>query len=222
MALKSSALEHPKAVQVVAAVLITKPILDLLMLQMADVQVFNSFSWVFLLGAGVSLLIRHKTAWMFALALCIAFTVSTGISLVREAEITDTMVLVAKLVDCILVLLVAGTVAYFFRYPYIDRRQHWFGSAAERFKFVTSAILGGVETETVDISYTGARLKKVSSQVLKVGDVVPLQLTEINDLHCQAQVIHTDENVVQIKFSGTTGDDRELIRQWLVAQELKS
>ncbi|WP_295899879.1 PilZ domain-containing protein [uncultured Bdellovibrio sp.] len=221
METKTTTLERPRAVQMAAAVLIMAPVLDMMMSQRTGAQVFSVFSWILIFGAGVSLLVRHKSSWVLGIILCSVFVISTGVSLVREMDTVDPIVSSAKLLDCLLVIFIVGTVSYFFRYPYLDRRQNWFAPTGDRFAIVSSVVLGGAETQTIDLSYTGARITIPGSATFKSGDVVALQLTEINDISCKARVVDVKEDHIRVHFEGTSASEKDLIRQWLNSQDLK-
>lgn len=221
METKTTTLERPRAVQMAAAVLIMTPLLDMMMLQRTGTQVFGILSWILIFGAGASLLVRHKSSWVLGIVLCGAFVITTGVSLVREMDVVDPVVSTAKLMDCLLVLFIVGTVSYFFRYPYLDRRQNWFSPTGDRFAITSSVVLGGVETQTIDLSYTGARIFVPDSAKFKSGDVVSLQLSEINDISCKARVVDVKADHIRVHFEGTSSSDKDLIRQWLNTQNLQ-
>lgn len=208
-------LEFPKAVQLIAAVLMAKPLMDILMMQLTDAQNYSWLSWLLLFAAGISLLVRHKTAWVFSIGLCSAFVISTGFSFIREFDSSEPLLNIAKIVDCILVFIVVGTVAYYFRYPYLDRRQSWLAPTADRFKISTSVVLGTLHTQTEDVSYTGANILNTSSEVFRVGDKVPLQFEEIEDIQCIAKIIDVQGQNVRVQFEGFTAQQTHILRQWL-------
>lgn len=218
---KSSTLERPRAVQMAAAVLIMTPLLDIMMMQRTGAQMFSWVSWIMIAGAGISLLIRHKSSWLIGIALCCFFVFNTANSLLHEIDSADPLISSAKLLDCLLVLFIVGTISYFFRYPYLDRRQNWFSPTGERFSVAMAVVLDGVETQTVDLSYTGAKILYNEAVKLKVGDKVPLQFSDINDIQCWARIIDVKQGQVRVHFEDTSAGDKELIRQWLSAQNLQ-
>ncbi|KHD87719.1 MAG: hypothetical protein OM95_12915 [Bdellovibrio sp. ArHS] len=221
METKSTALERPKTVQMAAAVLILTPVLDILMYQRTGNQIFSWVGWLLIFGAGVSLMIRHKSAWMLGIILCGLFVLNTGYGLIRDMENVDPVISTAKLLDCLLVLFIVGTVSYFFRYPYLDRRQNWFAPTGDRFAIATPVVLDGLETQTLDLSYTGARIVVPPTTSYKAGDQLSLQLTDINDIQCSAKVIDVKADHVRVHFVGASPSDKEMIRQWLNSQNLQ-
>lgn len=209
-------MEHPKAIQIVAAVLMTKPLLDLILAQAIQTSSHDWLSGIFIFFAGVALLVRHKTSWVFAILLCISFILTTTFTIVHELQSSDTTIAYAKIIDCIIVLFVVGTVAYFFRYPYLDRRQSWFGQTAHRHAISTTIILNNQTTSTIDISYSGARIKRLSGQDFIKGEKVPFELSEINNIKGTAEVIDVHADNIHIQFLTLSEVNRQNLQKWLI------
>jgi hypothetical protein len=112
---------------------------------------------------------------------------------------------------------------YFFRYPYLDRRQKWFAPTADRFAVAIPVLINGsIPADTTDLSYTGARisLKDLGGNFQK-GDRLSLQIPEVADLVCQGEVIAKDDASLRVKFDKIDSDSREILRQWLLSQGVK-
>lgn len=221
MGIETQKIGFPKAVQLVAAVLMAKPLLDILMMQLVDIQSFNWVSWILLFAAGISLLVRHKTAWMFSIALCFAFVISTGITFMQEFDSSDSLYNTFKVIDCLLVFFVVGTVAYYFRYPYLDRRQSWLAPTADRFAIVTPIQLGSQQGTTVDLSYSGAYVLTSSGHSFKVDEKISVHLPEVHDLKCSAKIIAVEDKYARVQFEGLSSHQNQLLRQWLQSQNLQ-
>lgn len=219
---KTAGLERPLVVQLAAAVLIATPLMDILTGQRTGSYLFDMISWVLIFGAGVSLMVRHKSSWMLGIVLCLSFVVYTGYTIVLAIgpggnPVTQT----AKLLDCLLVAFIVGSVFYFFRYPYLDRRQHWFAPTGSRFAAQIPVVINGtIQSQTVDLSYTGARIAVPQGSAFKKGDRVSLALTEINDILCHGQILDVQESFIRVHFEDTSSAEQELIRQWLSSQNL--
>ncbi|UXR63107.1 hypothetical protein EZJ49_08460 [Bdellovibrio bacteriovorus] len=132
MEVKTTTLERPRTVEMAAAVLILTPLLDVMMMQRSGVSILTWLSWIFVFGAGVTLMIRHKSSWIIGIVLCAAFVVDTSYHLVQELNAVDPIVSSARLLDCLIVVFIVVTVFSFFRYPYLDRRQNWFAPTGDR------------------------------------------------------------------------------------------
>lgn len=221
---KSVGLTRPLAVQLAAAVLISIPLMDMLSAQRSGEFMFGLASWIMVCGAGISLMIRHKSSWILGISLCVAFVLTN----VYQLAFLDTAGVspwasTMKLLDCLLVAFIVVTVFYFFRYPYLDRRQNWFAPTAERFKVEMPVVLNGgqISLKLVDLSYTGARIALDPGASFKKGERVSVQLTEINDVLCQARVIDVHNGWMRVHFEDTSSQEKELIRQWLLSQNLQ-
>ena len=223
METKSPALERPRAVEMAAAVLMFTPVLDLIMMQRTGVAVLNWVGWVSVFGAGLTLMIRPKLSWVLGMILCGIFVISTLVSLFKGFGVVDPAISTARVLDCLLVLFIVGTVFSFFRYPYLDRRQNWFAPTGDRFVVVTPVVLNGkVNGETVDLSYTGARISVPEGvESFKKDQVLTLVLSEINDIQCKAKVIDVKDKVLRIHFDGLSSSEKDLLRQWLGSQNLQ-
>lgn len=183
----------------------------------------NWVGWVSVFGAGMTLMIRHKLSWVVGMILCGVFVISTLVSLFKGFGIVDPVISTARVLDCFLVLFIVGTVFSFFRYPYLDRRQNWFAPTGDRFVVVTPVVLNGkVNGETVDLSYTGARISVPEGvESFQKDQVMTLVLSEINDIQCKAKVIDVKDKVLRIHFDGLSSSEKDLLRQWLSSQNLQ-
>ncbi len=214
-------LERPLAVHVGAAALIILPLLDAVWSIKTGTHMFDYWSWGLILGAGISLLIRHKSAWILGMTLCVVFLVLNITYLIRDIDVEDPFISKMRLFDCFIVLFIVSTVSYFFRYPYLDRRQSWFKPTGERFSVGAAVVLGGVETQTIDLSYTGARIKIKTGHQYSIGDVIDLQVSDINDIQCKAKILDIKEDHIRVHFEEIMLADQDLIRQWLVTRDLQ-
>ncbi len=220
---KTPALQRPRAVEISAAVLILTPFLDVLMMQRTGVAIFNWVGWITVFGAGVSLMIRHKLSWIVGIALCGLFVGSTLFVLIRGFYEVEPVISTVRLLNCALVLFIVSTVLSFFRYPYLDRRQNWLAPTGERVAVATPILLsGGVEAQTVDMSYVGARLRLPGGpNGLEKDSQIEIQLPDINDITCKARVVEIDQGLLRVHFVDMTSSDKEFLRQWLRSQNLQ-
>src|SRR5690606_1093636 len=147
--------------------------------------------WGLVLGAGFSLLIRHKLAWLLGILFCSAFLSCTVFLVINTAAEQSPWLNAARVFDVLLVFFIVGSVSYFFRYPYLDRRQRWLAPTANRFQVVTPVVVSGRwPGKTQDLSYTGLKiLLDEKNEELKADQSIEVQLTEINDIRCQAKII---------------------------------
>lgn len=221
MKAKTTTLERPRAVQFAAAVLIAVPFLDLAMAHQSGVQIFGYFSWALVVFAGLSLLVRHKLSWMAGILLCVTFVGVTAVEMLNELETADAIVNTARFLDCLLVLFIVATVSYFFRYPYLDRRQNWFAPTGERYAVETAVILGSASGLTQDLSYTGAKLHLDEELNAKEGDKLTLRFEAMSGLTCKAKILSLNGKQVRVHFEGLSSSEKESLRNWLEKQDAK-
>lgn len=221
MEAKATTLERPRAVQFAAAVLIAVPFLDLAMAHQSGVQIFGYVSWALVVFAGLSLLVRHKLSWMVGILLCVTFVGITAVEMLRDLESADAIVNTARFLDCLLVLFIVATVSYFFRYPYLDRRQNWFAPTGERFAVETAVVLDGISGLTQDLSYTGAKLHLDEELSRKEGDKLSLRFEALSGLTCSAKILYLQGKQVRVHFEGLSSSEKESLRNWLNQQDAK-
>lgn len=225
---KAHGLERPLIVQLAAAVMIATPIMDILASHFAGAYLFDPISWLLVFAGGVTLMIRHKSLWIASILLGACFLGYNAPLIVQSAVSGGSFISqMPRVLACSLVAFAIGIVFYFFRRPYLDRRQHWLAPTGARFAVETAVILNGkLQASSLDLSYTGARIavpqdsQDFKAEGFKKGDRVSLLLVEINDLLCQAKVLEVQDSYIRVQFQQTSGEEQELIRQWLSSQNL--
>jgi hypothetical protein len=109
--------------------------------------------------------------------------------------------------------------AFYFRFPYLDRRAQWIFQAAARYEFrtpvdvVAQDIFSGV-TESVSLSGARVRLQRDldSSQDLRFVDVI---FPEVRNIKVKSRVVEYRDNVLRLKFKDLTGRNRTYLQDWL-------
>ncbi|MFS4457662.1 PilZ domain-containing protein [Bdellovibrio sp. HCB2-146] len=210
--------------RVIALIIAILPIYDLYLGHEYGQSIFTPLEWTLIVGSALSLQIRHKSAWMMGLLLMSIFVLKMAKErffpvIQDEAE---PMVRAAKFLGAMIGLFVIGTVGLLFRYPYLDRRQKWLGPTADRYMVqLPVTINGSISAETVDLSYTGAHIRlKNESENIQGGDRISLQIPEISDLVCQAQVIAREKDSLRVNFDNVEGSNKDILRQWLLSQDV--
>lgn len=216
-------LVRPTAVQLAAAVLVSIPLMDIVSAQRSGVYMYGIVSWVLVCGAGISLMIRHKSSWMVGMVLSGGFVAINLYELIFQSkEGGSPWATTFKLMNCLLVAFIVSTVSYFFRYPYLDRRQNWLAPTGERFKVEMPVIVNGdIRLKSVDLSYTGARIAVDATASFQADQRISVQLTDINDVRCQAKIVAVDDGWIRVHFEDVSASEKELIRQWLLSQNLQ-
>jgi len=211
--------------RIIALLLVLLPLIDLYLARTYGQTIFQPFQWILIVGTALSLLVRHKSAWAVGLVLMLIF-VSTMIVeryWTSGGEDLDSMLGTAKFIGAMTGLYVIIVMMYFFRYPYLDRRQKWFGPTADRFMVQIPVLINGsISADTADLSYTGARIAlKDAGENFKKGDRISVQLPEVTDLVCQGEVIAKENGLLRVNFDKMDGESKETLRQWLLSQDIK-
>lgn len=209
--------------KITALLMVFLPLIDLYFARTYGQTIFQPFQWVLVTGAALSLLIRHKSSWALSVLFMLIFVGSMVKDRFWPGEDLDSQIGTAKFLGAMAGLYVIAVTLYFFRYPYLDRRQKWLGPTADRFEVKTSVLINGsIAGDTTDLSYTGARISlKDQGTSIQAGDRLSLQIPEIADLVCQGEVIAKDEGVLRVKFDKIDSASKEILRQWLLSQDVK-
>lgn len=210
--------------RIIALIIAVLPLYDLYLSREYGQSIFTPLEWTLIVGSALSLLIRHKSAWLMGLVLMGIFVLKMAKERffpVVEDDL-EPMVRAAKFLGAMIGLFVIGTVGLLFRYPYLDRRQKWLAPTADRYMVqVPVTINGSIGAETVDLSYTGAHIRlKNENENIKEGDRVSLQIPEISDLVCQAEVVSREKDSLRVNFDNVEGSNKDILRQWLLSQDV--
>lgn len=223
MATTNQGLERPTIVQLSAAVLIMTPLLDIFFARKAGFSLFGWVECALILGAGVSLLIRHKLAWLLGIIFCTAFLICTTLLVAESAAEQSPWLNAARVFNVLLVFFIVGSVSYFFRYPYLDRRQRWLAPTANRFQVTTAVVIDDRwQGQTQDLSYTGLKvILHDKNHDIKADQTVEVYLPEVNDIRCQAKVIGINDRELRISFTVLSANEQQRLRQWIQKQNLE-
>lgn len=185
-----------------------------------SLHVFDVITSLLLFISGLLLFKAHKTAWTLSL---VSLTLILGLNTYRifnpppgfETDLS-TMHLGFSVCSTFVVMIVA----FYFRYPYLDRRAQWFFPTAHRYdvqtnvEIVANDIFSGV-TESLSLSGARIRLKidmGTSADKLKFVDII---FNDLRKMKLTCEVIQYDDNVLRVKFKRMSRSDRELLSNWL-------
>ncbi len=186
----------------------------------SSMHLFDIITSFLLILSGLLLFKAHKTAWTLSL---ISLTLILGLNTYRifypppgfESDLS-TMHLGFSVCSTFVVMIIA----FYFRYPYLDRRAQWFFPTAHRYdvqsnvEIVANDIFSGV-TESLSLSGARIRLKMdmgESAHKLKHVDVI---FNDLRKLKLTCEVIQYDDNILRVKFKRMSRSDRELLSNWL-------
>jgi|GEM_PF-1336546 PilZ domain. len=184
-----------------------------------------AFDWLWLIlifVTGILLFRPHKTTWTLAIGVLVFIL---GLNFYRAANLdyAEMPYLHWHIAISFLVTFSSLIVAFYFRFPYLDRRANWIFPTANRVdartpvQVVAQDIFDGV-TESVSVS--GARIRLQRDMGDKTGELrfVDIVFPELKNLKTKAMVVEYKENVLRVKFKELSAKDRTMIMEWLQSQ----
>lgn len=172
--------------------------------------------------AGILLWFRHKTAWAMAV-LSLFFVIGINLYKLFFPPSPDLQI------DSLYFLLVFSTtvivliIAFYFRFPYLDRRAQWFLPTAHRYdlrspvQVVAHDIFNGV-TESISISGARIRLQQdmgESGRQLRFIDII---FPDIRNIKVTSEVVEYGENILRVRYKRLTTKERAAMREWIQSQ----
>jgi hypothetical protein len=122
-----------------------------------------------------------------------------------------------------IVISVLGTmtvlmVIFYARYPYLDRRDSWFGKAAKRFDVNLKAkVIGQGEGHGSirSLSVMGARLDWTGALPLSELQEVQVFITGAPVPEFKARVVACSSEVLRLKFLDVSNENKKILIEWL-------
>lgn len=192
------------------------------------VKTIPLMDWLWLAGifvAGLSLLMRHKSAWLIAVfALLIVLTMNTYRAFTIDETILNPEFVRMQILISILVTFSVLIIAFYARYPYLDRRQQWMFPTAHRYDVKTPVIVragGDFAGLTESISTAGIRIRLAkASEALKGKTEVEFTFSEMPDLKViKAEVIEFGGDVIRLKYKQFGWGARGVLEAWLKSKK---
>lgn len=173
---------------------------------------------------GLSLLASHKTAWTLALLSLVLVLGINGYRAVNPPPGANFNYIYYQLALSSFVTLAGLIVAFYFRFPYLDRRTRWFVATAQRHnlrtpvQLVAQDIFSGV---TESISLSGARVHMQKDMGLLAADLqnIDIIFPELRQMRLTAEIIEYAGNTLRLKFKKLSAKDRKLLQDWIEAQD---
>lgn len=171
---------------------------------------------------GILLLRPHKATWSLAIG---TLMLVLFINLYRwgngEFEESGALIHGQLFISCLITAFFL-LLAFYFRFPYLDRRAQWIFQAAARYELrtpvdvVAQDIFSGV-TESVSLSGVRVRLQRdlEKAQELRFVDVI---FPDVRNIKVKSRVVEYRDNVLRLKFKDLTGRDRTYLQDWLRSQ----
>lgn len=184
------------------------------------------FEWIWLSAlalTGVCLLIRHRISWLLAM---LSLTAIVLLNAYRFLVPPDGQQTYADLYMIFAVFASATTwlLAFYFRYPYIDRRSQWLVGPALRYDMRTAVqvvaddIYEGV-TESISISGVRIILQRDIGGAPKKMRFVDVLFPAIYGIKVTCEVVEYTDNILRLRFKRLSRKNRGLLMAWLKSQE---
>lgn len=179
--------------------------------------------WLWLGGvfiAGCTLLMRHKSAWMLAvLVLGLVLVMNTYRAFTLDDSILNPEFVRMQILVSILVTFSVLIIAFYARYPYLDRRQQWMFPTAHRYNIATSVIVHigeGVSGVTESVSTSGVRIQ-LSKSVEGIKELQDLEITftELEKFKVKSEVVEFSGTTLRLKFKQFGWGARGHLEAWL-------
>ena len=187
-------------------------------------QSIYSPEWVWLgllFITGVLLFRPHKLSWSVAI---FSLLIVLGINAFRLYTLDTTSIdpLFLKVFSLLAIICTLSVliIAFYFRFPYLDRRANWL-SNTKRFDIRTSAICSGIKAVTESLSPTGCRISFDQPNSFKTGETVKLKFAEVSNLEVQAEIIEQLEFGIRAEFTNLDAKFKQDLGRWLKLRKSK-
>lgn len=174
------------------------------------------WSWLSLLFLTGLLLFRpHKLSWSVAIfTLLLVLSINAYRLYYGDSNSIDPVFLKVFSLLAMICTLSVLIIAFYFRFPYLDRRANWLTNT-KRFDIRTIAICSGIKAFTESISYTGCRISFNKPNTFLTHDVVRLQFPEISKIEVETVVIEKLEFGVRVEFVNLNSEFKQDLSRWL-------
>lgn len=196
--------------------------------------------WLTLLFiTGILLFRPHKLSWSIAIGVLVVVLIMNAFRIFSaDANSIDPIFLKVFSLLAIICTLSVLVIAFYFRFPYLDRRSQWVStkpssdrrtavrfteldrrddpsSDAKFFNIRTSVDCSGQKAMTESLSETGCRISFDHPSAFKKGDNVTLKFSEISEAPVQANVIEQLEFGARVVFSKEASQFKQDLGRWL-------
>jgi hypothetical protein len=175
--------------------------------------------------AGFALLMRHKSAWLIAvIALLIVLTMNTYRAFTIDETVLNPDFVRVQILISILVTFSVLIIAFYARYPYLDRRQQWMFPTAHRYDVKSPVIVhigGDLAGLTESVSTAGIRIRLAkATEAVKGKTEVEFSFSELPDLKTiKAEVIDFNEDILRLKYKHFGWGARGRLEAWLKSKK---
>ncbi len=182
------------------------------------------FEWLWLgllFISGILLFRPHKLSWSLAIFTLVAILFLNIYRMyLGDENSIDIKYLKVFSVVALLCTLGVLVIAFYFRFPYLDRRANWVKNI-ERFDLVTPITVNNINGKTTSISLTGCRIQLETNSNFKINEILSLVVTEIFNQTLKAQVVESSGTDLRVEFNNINSEQSTLIKSWLEKQRSK-
>ncbi len=179
--------------------------------------------WAWLVAifiAGASLLLRHKSSWMLSVVvLLMVLAMNTYRAFTVDENTLNPEFVRVQILVSILVTFSVLVIAFYTRYPYLDRRQQWIFPTAHRYNVATAVLVHiaeGVVGTTESVSSAGVRIRmpKVVDELKHAGDL-DITFTEMDNFKVASEIVEFNGTTLRLKFKKFGWGSRGRLEAWL-------
>lgn len=230
--MSTTALKKPTGVYILALLFLFAPLGNILISfagsgidKWYDLTVLTAFlqsipplEWIWLgllFITGILLFRPHKLSWSVAIftLLLILFINAYRLYYVDTNSIDPVFLKVFSLLAIICTLSVL-VIAFYFRFPYLDRRASWLRNP-HRVNIRTSVICSGVKAVTESLSVSGCRISFDQPSKLKLNENIVLKFLEISATEVEANVVENLDREARVEFMDLQGSFKQDLAKWL-------
>ncbi len=185
---------------------------------MAFLQTIPALEWIWLgllFITGILLFRPHKLSWSVAIItlLLILFINAYRLYNVDSNSIDPIFLKVFSLLAIICTLSVL-IIAFYFRFPYLDRRADWL-SNIRRVDIRTSVVCAGVKAITESLSVSGCKITFDAPVSFKKNEVMRLKFPEISAVEVPGTVVENLETTARFEFNDLNSQFKQDLSRWL-------
>ncbi len=185
---------------------------------MAFLQSIPAMDWIWLgllFITGLLLFRPHKLSWSVAIfTLILILSVNAYRIYQVDTNSIDPIFLKVFSLLAIICTLSVLVIAFYFRFPYLDRRANWL-SNIERVDIRTAVVCSGIKAITESLSISGCRISFDLPVEFKKQDKVNLKFPEISSLETSGVVVETSGQFARFEFAELDGQFKQDLNKWL-------
>lgn len=183
------------------------------------VQTIPSFEWLWLcllVMTGGLLFRPHKLSWSFAIA---TLLIILSINFYRMFATIDSNSIDPQYLKVFSVLALICTlgvlvIAFYFRFPYLDRRANWIKNV-ERYDLSTEVTVAGKKGYTESLSLSGCKVRFSEKVDFAAGQIIEVVLAEVSNQNVKCSVISAEGHELRLEFERHQDVFMTKLKSWM-------